>query len=92
MKQFLKDNKASAWAWAVVLVGIFVLILAWGVFGPVVQTLYQHFTDTGDVIPQMQQPMDDLLEVWRWFPVMMAFGLIIYGIAYSVWRESGGSY
>lgn len=90
MRRFLKDNKASAWAWAVVLVGIFVLILCWGIFGPIIQTLYLYFTGTGEVLPQMQQPMDDLLEVWRWFPVIMAFGLFIYGIAYSVYHESGG--
>lgn len=87
---YLKSEKASAWAWAVVLVSLVVLTLVWGIIGPVVQETHTYVNTTGEVLPQMQAPIDNLLEVWRWFPVIMMFGLVLWAIAYSIFHESGG--
>ena len=90
MVKFLKDESGAAWAWVIVLVTIVVLALVWGTLGPVVQETHTYVNTTGEVLPEMQGPIDNILQVWRWFPVILLFGMILWALAYSVFRESGG--
>jgi len=86
---FISDDKASAYAWTVVLVTLFVLVICWGVMGPITETVYNHFQDSGAIMPEMVAPMNTIMSVWRWFPVVVLFGMILWGIAYSVYHEAG---
>ena len=92
MKNIITDNDASAWAWLVVLVGIFTLVLMWAIFSPILDTITVAMNSTITLTPEFKNPMRDLFSAWFWYPVMTAFGLILWAIAYSVKQEGGGYY
>lgn len=92
MKSFLSDESGSAWAWLVVLVTIFTLIVVWGTLGPVVQEVHT-FTNASvantSTASNFLAPMAWMLNVWRWWPVLFLGGIILWAIAYSVYQEAG---
>ena len=83
-----------AYIWLNILVGIFVISLFYMIFS---QVLYVHIQPL--ILPQLQNlsaPVNstqvratlDLIEfVWQYWPLILIFGLIIYGIVASQKRE-----
>ncbi|MBW2632099.1 MAG: hypothetical protein JRC90_10170 [Deltaproteobacteria bacterium] len=49
--------------------------------GPITETVYNRFQDTGAIMPEMVEPMDTIMDVWQWFPIIVLFGMVLWAIS-----------
>ena len=87
-KRLWKDSEGSAYAWMVVLVVMFVLFLVWATFSEPIQQFYM-LANNSTYGTQFNQPVQWMAFVWTYYPVIMLGGMILWAIAYSVYREAG---
>ena len=85
--------KGSAVVWAMILIGIFSVTLLYIIFSQVIYVNIQPnvhaaltSTNTTDTT-QAVQSMAILEMVWKWWPLILVFGLIFAGIVSSQRRE-----
>lgn len=96
---FLKDNRATAFAWLVFLITLFVCILVWGIMGPALEITNNVFNTTAsqmltaEEMANVHGPLDTMFQMWYLFPIILLVGLMLWAFASAIYHEvTGGRY
>lgn len=85
------NTKAQGWAGAMVIgfLVLFFLIVLWNAFTPAVNTVFD-FVDENVKDSDGQQVMSYLHASWKYFPILLIIGVVVFIIVRGVSREEYG--
>jgi len=85
-------KKGSMFAWVIITVLVFIVGFVWIMFSEI---LYEGVFPAFDNLSTNNETSDtyeQIKDVWAYWPLLLIFGLVVYGIAQALRREPYSQY